>query len=225
LDFIGHWIVGTGHTHSGRDWISTPRYISFPQEILAGYLFYIKYPWYASPDNDSQGYKLMSHQHRHIAFFAAGCFWGVQDYFDQVPGVLETEVGYSGGTLKDPSYEDVISEKTGHAETVKVVFDPMRVSYHDLVRQFFRMHDPTQLNRQGYDIGPSYRSAIFYMDAGQQKVAEIIKAQLEAENWFDKPIMTEITAAGPFYPAEAYHQKFTKKTGRGACRVPYAPLS
>jgi methionine-S-sulfoxide reductase len=167
----------------------------------------------------------MSHQHRHTAFFAAGCFWGVQDYFDHIPGVLETEVGYSGGTLADPTYEDVISEKTGHAETVKIVFDPMRVSYYDLVRQFFRMHDPTQLNRQNYDIGPSYRSAIFYVDASQQKIAELMKTQLETQKQFDKPIMTEITAAGPFYLAEAYHQKFTKKTGRGACPVPYAPLS
>lgn len=156
------------------------------------------------------------------AIFAAGCFWGVQYYFDQVPGVVKTTAGYSGGTTEDPSYEDVLSHTTGHAEAVLIEYDPARVSYSSLVRHFFRMHDPTQLNRQGPDVGDNYRSAIFYVTDEQKVMAEDV---LNAEQQhYTQPIVTEITPAGPFYTAEVYHQKFTERTGRGMCHVPYAPL-
>ena len=154
--------------------------------------------------------------------FGAGCFWGVQYYFDQVPGVVKTTVGYSGGHTENPSYEDVCTHTTGHAEVVLIEFDPWQVSYKTLVMQFFRMHDPTQLNRQGPDIGDSYRTAIFYFDDEQKETAEDIK-KLTLDD-FKQPIATEITVAGEFYPAEEYHQKYTEKTGRGMCHIPYKPI-
>lgn len=156
------------------------------------------------------------------AIFAAGCFWGVQYYFDQVPGVVATTVGYTGGATKNPTYEEVCSHTTGHAEVVLIEFDPARVSYETLVRQFFRMHDPTQLNRQGPDVGDNYRSAIFYVGPEQKGVAERVIAELQPK--FDGKIVTQLALAGPFYPAEEYHQKFTERTGRGACHVTYAPV-
>ena len=155
------------------------------------------------------------------AIFAAGCFWGVQYYFDQVPGVTETVVGYTGGHTDNPTYEDVCSHTTGHAEAVKITFDPKKVSYETLLKQFFKMHDPTQMNRQGPDIGDSYRTAIFYMTAQQKHQAEAIKQAVSAN--FNKPIVTEITAASTFWPAEDFHQKFTERTGHGMCHVAYAP--
>ncbi len=157
------------------------------------------------------------------AIFAAGCFWGVQYYFDQVPGVAATTVGYTGGTLEDPTYEDVCYRSTGHAEAVLVEFNAQEVDYETLLRQFFRMHDPTQLNRQGPDVGDQYRSAIFYVTDEQKAVAEKVIADLQSK--FEAPIVTELTMAGPFYRAEEYHQKYTEKTGRGACHVEYAPLA
>ncbi len=156
-----------------------------------------------------------------VAIFAAGCFWGVQYYFDQVPGVLETVVGYTGGTTDNPSYEDVCTHTTGHAEAVKITFDPRRVSYETLLRQFFRMHDPTQLNRQGPDVGDSYRSAIFYTSDAQKEQAEAAKKLTSADR--ADPVVTEITKAAEFWPAEDYHQKFAERTGRGMCHVAYAP--
>ncbi len=158
--------------------------------------------------------------HPETAIFAAGCFWGVQFYFDQVPGVLETEVGYIGGTLEHPSYEAVVYTDTGHAEAVKVTFNPQLVSYGNLLKHFFRLHDPTQLNRQGPDIGSQYRSAIFYMDDSQQRQAEKYIAKLNTRG----QIKTKLEKAGTFWPAEAYHQKFTERTGVGMCHVPYAPV-
>jgi methionine-S-sulfoxide reductase len=157
------------------------------------------------------------------AIFAAGCFWGVQWYFDQVPGVLGTTVGYTGGTLENPTYEDVISHASGHAEALLIDFDTSKVSYETLVRQFFRMHDPTQLNRQGPDVGENYRSAIFYVTDEQKELAEKVIAELQSK--YDNPIVTLVEPSGAFYQAEDYHQKFTERTGRGACHVDYAPLS
>jgi len=176
------------------------------------------------------------------AVFAAGCFWGVQFYFDQVPGVIKTTVGYIGGHTKNPSYEEVCTHATGHAEAVLIEFDPNLVlagvskasmmqgdaeqhsnAFRVLLKQFFRMHDPTQLNRQGPDIGDSYRSAIFYFNDEQKKLAEKTKEQLQPN--FDKPIVTQIVQASEFYEAEDYHQKFTKRTGRGMCHVAYTPVS
>ncbi len=153
------------------------------------------------------------------AIFAAGCFWGVQFYFDQVPGVVSTKVGYTGGHTQNPSYEDICSRETGHAEAVKVEFDAEKVSYEALVRQFFRMHDPTLLNQQGFDIGEQYRSAIFYADKKQKEIAENIKNELASE--FIKPILTEMSQMSEFYEAEDYHQKYTEKTGRGMCHISY----
>lgn len=155
--------------------------------------------------------------------FAAGCFWGVQFYFDQVPGVTKTSVGYTGGNTDKPSYEDVCSHTTGHAEAVEIEFDPNKVSFDTLLKQFFRMHNPTQLNRQGPDVGDSYRTAIFYTTDQQKEQAE--KAKIEASASFDEPIVTEITKAGTFWPAEDYHQKFTERTGRGMCHIPYSPVN
>ena len=157
------------------------------------------------------------------AIFAAGCFWGVQYYFDQVPGVTETTVGYTGGHTENPSYEEVCTHTTGHAEAVLLEFDPEQVSYEVLCRHFFRMHDPTQLNRQGPDVGDSYRTAIFYFDDGQKAVAEATKTA--AQGNFDKPIVTEITPAAKFYEAEDYHQKYTERTGHGMCHIPYEPIA
>lgn len=157
-----------------------------------------------------------------IAIFAAGCFWGVQAYFDQVPGVLKTTVGYTGGHLPKPTYEQVCTHTTGHAEACRIEFDPNQVSYHDLVRQFYRMHDPTQVGGQGPDIGDSYRSAIFYTSPIQQQEANVVTAMVQKT--LDKPIATEITKATDFYEAEDYHQKYFEKTGQGACHVAYAPL-
>lgn len=157
------------------------------------------------------------------ATFAAGCFWGVQFYFDQVPGVTKSTVGYTGGHTEQPTYEEVCTHTTGHAEATELEFDPEQVSYEVLVKHFFRMHDPTQLNRQGPDIGDSYRSAIFYHSDEQKAIAEAVKQASQSE--WDNPIVTEITEAGPFWEAEDYHQKYTEKTGWGACHVPYQPIT
>jgi len=157
------------------------------------------------------------------AIFAAGCFWGVQYYFDQVPGVTSTIVGYTGGTTEDPTYESVLSHATGHAEAVLIEFDDSKVTYETLVRQFFRMHNPTQLNRQGPDVGENYRSAIFYVTDEQKEIAEKVISELQPK--YSEPIVTEVTMSGPFYQAEDYHQKYTEKTGRGACHVDYAPVN
>ena len=155
--------------------------------------------------------------------FAAGCFWGVQYYYDQVPGVVSSLVGYAGGHTEDPTYEDVCTHTTGHAEAVLLEFDPNKVSYEELCQHFFRMHNPTQLNYQGPDYGDSYRSAIFYANEDQKAAAETARDAAQAN--FKEPIVTEITLAGPFYNAEDYHQKFTEKTGRGMCHIPYEPLA
>lgn len=157
------------------------------------------------------------------AIFAAGCFWGVQFYFDQVPGVIHTSVGYTGGHTENPTYEDVCSHTTGHAEAVLVEFDPSKVTYEVLVKQFFHMHDPTQLNRQGPDIGDNYRSAIYYFNENQKAIAEKNKEELQAKS--NKPLVTQIEPETKFYEAEDYHQKYAERTGRGMCHVAYAPMS
>lgn len=156
------------------------------------------------------------------AIFGAGCFWGVQYYFDQVPGVIRTSVGYSGGHTVNPTYEDVCMHTTGHAEVVRLEFDPAQINYETLVKHFFRLHDPTQLNRQGPDVGDNYRSVIFYFDDDQKAVAERVRDQIQPG--FSQPIVTQIVPAAPYYEAEAYHQKFAERTGRGMCHVPYAPV-
>src|SRR4028118_1529611 len=141
------------------------------------------------------------------ATFGAGCFWGVEEAFRQTPGVTSTAVGYAGGTLKNPTYEQVCTGRTGHAEVVQVEFDPEQVSYEQLLQVFWENHNPTQLNRQGPDIGTQYRSAIFYHSPEQKEVAEQSKQQLEVSGQFNRPIVTQIEAASEFYMAEEYHQQ------------------
>jgi peptide methionine sulfoxide reductase msrA/msrB len=152
-----------------------------------------------------------------VATFAAGCFWGVEYKFSQVSGVLETRVGYSGGSVKNPTYEAVCSSVTGHAESVRVTFDPSRTSYEELVRKFFSFHDPTQVNRQGPDFGTQYRSAVFYHDLEQKQTAEKVRDELVRDKKYKKRIATEIRPAAEFYRAEEYHQKYYEKNKRGAC--------
>lgn len=158
------------------------------------------------------------------AIFGAGCFWGVQDYFDQVPGVVETEVGYIGGHVDNPTYEQVCNHHTGHAEATRVIFDPSKVSYGTLLAHFFRMHDPTQLNRQGPDVGDNYRSAVFYFNESQKQAAAKVIESLNKSGDYKKPVVTTIEPATTFWPAEAYHQKYVQKTGIGACHIAYSPV-
>ena len=148
------------------------------------------------------------------ATFAAGCFWGVEATFRKVDGVVETVVGYTGGTTADPSYEEVCSGRTGHAEAVQVRFDPARVSYEDLLEVFWDLHDPTTLNRQGPDVGSQYRSAIFVHDAEQGAAAAASKERLQESGRYRDPIVTEILPAGLFHRAEDYHQQYFEKSPR-----------
>jgi methionine-S-sulfoxide reductase len=152
-----------------------------------------------------------------VATFAAGCFWGVEETFRQTEGVVATQVGYTGGHTDKPSYKQVCAGNTGHAEAVQVQFDPELVSYQQLVDIFFQAHDPTQYMRQGPDVGSQYRSAIFVHDQAQREVAESTMQRLRSAGQFASPIVTEITEASTFYPAEDYHQQYLAKRGRGAC--------
>ena len=154
------------------------------------------------------------------ATFAAGCFWGVEDAFRQVKGVTSTTVGYIGGGTKNPTYKEVCTDRTGHAEAVEVEFDPNQVSYRELLALFFQSHDPTTLNRQGPDFGSQYRSAIFFHDAGQEKEAREAKAALDKAGVFKRPIVTQIVAAPEFYRAEDYHQQYFEKQGIRSCHLP-----
>ena len=153
------------------------------------------------------------------ATFAAGCFWGVEALFRRIPGVKSTRVGYTGGKLDNPTYQDVCSNRTGHAEAVEVEYDPAQVSYDQLLSVFWENHDPTQLNRQGPDFGTQYRSAIFYHSPAQQQTAQASKAALEKSGEFSRPIVTEIVPAGRFYQAEAYHQQYLEKRGLATCHI------
>ena len=155
-----------------------------------------------------------------LATFGAGCFWGVEIAFRQIPGVIDALAGYSGGTVPNPTYEDVCSDRTGHAEVVQVTFDPSRVSYDTLLDVFFTSHDPTQLNRQGPDVGRQYRSAIFYHGDAQKAAAEAAKRKWEASGRWKRPIVTEISPAAPFWKAEEYHQRYLEKRGLASCHVP-----
>jgi len=152
-----------------------------------------------------------------IATFGAGCFWGVEAAFSRVPGVIEAVSGYSGGRTENPTYKDVCTDETGHAEVVQVTFDPEKVSFERLLEVFWGIHDPTQVNRQGPDFGSQYRTAIFFHMPEQEATAKKLKAELNASGKFKKPIATEITAAGPFYRAEEYHQKYLEKRGATSC--------
>jgi methionine-S-sulfoxide reductase len=148
------------------------------------------------------------------ATLAGGCFWGVEELIRQLPGVIDTTVGYTGGTPA-PRYEDVKTGRTGHAESLEIEFDPARISYEEILRFFFRLHDPTTPNRQGNDIGTQYRSAIFVHDDKQREVAERVKKEVEASGKWTRPIATEIVAATDFWPAEDYHQDYLQKYPNG----------
>jgi peptide-methionine (S)-S-oxide reductase len=152
-----------------------------------------------------------------IATFGAGCFWGIEAAFRRVPGVVDAVSGYSGGHMANPTYKDVCTDETGHAEVVQVTFDPAKLSYAQLLDTFWQIHDPTQMNRQGPDFGSQYRSAIFFHSPEQEAVAKKSEAALEASGKFRRPIATEITAAGTFYRAEEYHQKYLEKRGATSC--------
>lgn len=153
------------------------------------------------------------------ATFAAGCFWGVEAAFRQVPGVVSTTVGYTGGTRDDPSYRQVCTGRTGHAEAVQVVYDPQRLSYDELLAVFWDNHDPTTANRQGPDVGTQYRSAVFVHNDEQLRSATRSKDELDASGRFRRPIVTEIVPASTFWPAEDYHQQYLEKRGLSTCRI------
>jgi peptide-methionine (S)-S-oxide reductase len=154
-----------------------------------------------------------------LATFGAGCFWGVEAEFRKVPGVVDAIVGYSGGHTENPTYKEVCTDETGHAEVVQVTFDPAKVSYEQLLDAFFKLHDPTQVNRQGPDFGKQYRTAIFFHSPEQEAAAKKAKAALEASGKFRKPIATEITPAKAFYRAEEYHQRYLEKRGAASCHI------
>ena len=149
------------------------------------------------------------------ATLAGGCFWGVEELIRKLPGVIGTTVGYTGGTLPNARYEDVKTGRTGHAESIAIEFDPDRISYEEILRYFFRLHDPTTPNRQGNDVGTQYRSAIFVHDEAQRATAERVKKEVEASGKWTRPIATEIVAATDFWPAEDYHQDYLQKYPNG----------
>ena len=153
------------------------------------------------------------------ATFGAGCFWQVEVEYRNTPGVTDVAVGYEGGNLDHPTYEQVCTDRTGHAEVVEVDFDPDEVSYEHLVERFFELHDPTQLNRQGPDVGSQYRTAVFFHSDEQQRIASESKQRLDASGRFTRPIATEITPAGEFWEAEDYHQQYLEKRGLATCRI------
>jgi peptide-methionine (S)-S-oxide reductase len=154
-----------------------------------------------------------------LATFGAGCFWGVEAAFRRLPGVTDVTVGYAGGHTTNPTYKDVCTDETGHAEVVQVEFDPAKISYKQLLDAFWQLHDPTQLNRQGPDSGSQYRTAIFFHSPEQEAEAKASKAALDASGNFRRPIATEITPAGKFYRAEAYHQRYLEKRGAASCHI------
>ena len=154
------------------------------------------------------------------ATFAAGCFWGVEELFRELPGVQSTMVGYTGGSRPNPTYEAVCTDTTGHVEAVQIVYDPAVVSYDKLLNIFWDNHNPTTVDRQGPDVGSQYRSAIFYHSPEQQHLAEVAKAALEASGkWAPRPIVTQVVPASEFFKAEDYHQQYLAKRGLGSCRV------
>lgn len=153
------------------------------------------------------------------ATFAAGCFWGVEATFRQMPGVTSTRVGYTGGNTENPTYKEVCTDRTGHAEAVEVEFDPTKLTYSQLLTVFFENHDPTQVNRQGPDWGSQYRTAVFFHSPEQQRQAEQFKQELGKAHRYSKPIATQIVPAVTFYPAEDYHQQYLEKRGLASCHI------
>lgn len=168
------------------------------------------------PDRSGEGTNAMTATKTEVAVLAGGCFWGVEELLREVPGVINTDVGYTGGWLKNPTYHDTHDSKSGHAEAVRITFDPSVLTYETLLEQwFFRLHDPTTLNRQGNDTGTQYRSSIFYQSAEQQATAEAVKARVDASGKWKKPITTEIVPSVAWYSAEGYHQDYLRKNPGG----------
>lgn len=162
----------------------------------------------------------MNQEHKvETATFGAGCFWGVEARFQQVPGVLETAVGYEGGSMENPTYKDVCTDRTGHAEVVELKFDPERVSYQALLDLFFELHDPTQVNRQGPDWGTQYRTLVFFHSPEQERTATETIARLNASKHYMRPIATQVVPATTFWRAEEYHQKYLEKRGAVSCHI------
>ena len=153
------------------------------------------------------------------AIFAAGCFWGVEATFRQLPGVISTRVGYTGGNTDNPTYKEVCTDRTGHAEAVEVTYDPAKISYDKLLETFWENHDPTQLNRQGPDWGTQYRTAIFYTTPEQEKAARASKDALDKSHRFSKPVVTQIVPEVQFFEAEDYHQQYLEKRGLASCHI------
>lgn len=161
----------------------------------------------------------MNQNNIEMATFAAGCFWGVEEVYRQMKGVLSTRVGYTGGNFENPTYEDVCNNLTGHAEALEITFDNTMIEFKDLLRIFWKSHNPTTKDRQGPDVGNQYRSAIFYHSEQQRIVAELEREELNKSGKYKNPIVTEIVPAGKFWPAEEYHQKYLMKRGLGSCHI------
>jgi len=193
------------------------RFIPAPQLEAEGYgkylpLFGLKPSQVAATDDKTRP---TAQAKTEVATLAGGCFWGVQELIRKLPGVVSSTVGYTGGTTVNPRYEDVHTGRTGHSEAVQIVFDPRQISYESILRTFFRLHDPTTLNRQGNDMGSQYRSAIFWNSDEQRRTAERVKADVDASGKWEKKVVTEIVKAGPFYQAEDYHQDYLQKNPGG----------
>ena len=188
------------------------RFIPVDQLEAQGYGEYVAL-FQDSKSNQSESKAAVSTEE--VAVLAGGCFWGVEELIRELPGVLSTEVGYTGGTVANPTYEVMTTGRTGHAEAVRVVFDPRKLSYSELLRYFFRLHDPTTMNRQGNDQGTQYRSAIFYTSPKQHEVAEEVIKEVNASGKWKAPIVTQVVAASSWYPAEEYHQDYLQKHPNG----------
>jgi peptide methionine sulfoxide reductase msrA/msrB len=188
------------------------KFVPAARLVEAGYPQFAKlFPSVKQTQSESSDPKAAKAATRETAILAGGCFWGMEDILRKLPGVLETVVGYTGGTTADPNYEVVKKGQSGHAESIRIVFDPSVLSYDSLLSTFFRMHDPTTANRQGNDVGTQYRSAIFYTSEEQRKVAEAVKQRVDQSGKWKRPIVTQIVAASEFYPAEGYHQDYLEK--------------
>lgn len=173
---------------------------------------------------DTQGFNQDTEKKTEVATLAGGCFWCLEPAYDQLQGIIDVVSGYSGGKIANPTYQQVCTGATGHAEAVRITYDPAQVSYREILEVFFSIHDPTTLNRQGADVGTQYRSAIFYHSEEQKATAEAFIQELETDKVWNRPIVTELTSFTEFFPAEDYHQEYyAKNPGQGYCQVVVAP--